>query len=170
MERFNRTLAEQLFGHQQAQELLMDSDERSRQWVNRLPEVISALNNEVTRLTNKKPIDAIKTNMVKSKASTVSKRPIGLDEERLTDDVNVTYLYQPGELEGGQHRRATDAKWSINIYTISTAITKSNTPIVYYLENGPKRGFVKEELLIVPYDTEIPPETILERLSMDIIR
>ena len=50
----------------------MDSDERSRQWVTRLPEVISALNNEVTRLTNKKPIDAIKTKMVKSKASTVS--------------------------------------------------------------------------------------------------
>ena len=62
VERFNRTLAERLFGHQQAQELLMDSDERSRQWVNRLPEVISALNNEVTRLTNKKPIDAIKKN------------------------------------------------------------------------------------------------------------
>ena len=54
MERFNRTLAERLYGHQQAQELLMDSDERSRQWVNRLPEVIYALNNEVTRLTNKK--------------------------------------------------------------------------------------------------------------------
>ena len=82
--------------------------------------------------------------MVKSKASTLSKRPVGLDEERLTDDVNVRYLYQPGELEGGQHRRATDAIWSINIYTISTAVTKSNTPIVYYLENGPKRGFVKE--------------------------
>ena len=97
VERFNRTLAERLFGHQQAQELLMDSDERSRQWVNRLPEVISALNNEVTRLTGKKPIDAIKINMVKSKASTVSKRPIGLDKERLTDDVNVRYLYQPGE-------------------------------------------------------------------------
>ena len=62
-----------------------------------------------------------------------------------------------GELEGGQHRRATDAIWSINIYTISTAVTKSNTHIVYYLENG----FVKEELLIVPYDTELLPETIL---------
>ena len=46
--------------------------------------------------------------MVNSKASTVSKRPVGLDEERLTDDVNVRYLYQPGELEGGQHIRATD--------------------------------------------------------------
>ena len=32
-------------------------------------------------LQTKKPIDAIKTKMVKSKASTVSKRPIGLDED-----------------------------------------------------------------------------------------
>ena len=161
VERFNRTLAERLFGYQQAQELLMDSNERSRQWVNRLPAVISALNNEVTRLTGKKPIEAIKTKMVKSKASTISKRPVGLVEERLPDDVNVRYLYQPGELEGGDRRRATDAIWSLNIYTISSAVTKSNTPIVYYLENGPKRGFVREELLIVPHDTELPPDTIL---------
>ena len=159
VERFNRTLAERLFGYQQAQELLMD--ERSRQWVNRLPEVIAALNNEITRLTNKKPIDAIKTKNVKSKFSTISKRPVGLDETRLPDEVNVRYLYQPGELEGGDRRRATDAIWSLNIYTISSAVTKSNTPIVYYLENGPKRGFVREELLIVPHDTELPPDTIL---------
>lgn len=161
VERFNRTLAERLFGYQQAQEFLMDSNERSRKWVNRLPEVIFALNNEVTRLTGKKPIEAIKSKMIKSKASIISKRRVGLDEERLPDDVNVRYLYQPGELEGGDRRRATDAIWSLNIYTISSAVAKSNTPIVYYLEYGPKRGFVREELLIIPYDTELPPDTIL---------
>ena len=48
VERFNRTLAERLFGHQQARELLMKSGERSREWVKRLPAVVAALNNEVT--------------------------------------------------------------------------------------------------------------------------
>jgi len=46
VERFNRTLAERLFGHQQAQELVLESGERSREWVKRLPAVIAALNSE----------------------------------------------------------------------------------------------------------------------------
>ena len=68
VERFNRTLAERLFGHQQAQELVLmhmrseASGERSREWVKRLPAVIAALNGEVTRLTGKRPRDAIKQN------------------------------------------------------------------------------------------------------------
>lgn len=36
------------------------SSERSAEWVARLPAVVLALNNEVTRLTGKKAIDAIK--------------------------------------------------------------------------------------------------------------
>ena len=59
VERFNRTLAERLFRRQQAQELLMNPGEWSREWVKRLPAVIAALNGEVTRLTGKRPRDAI---------------------------------------------------------------------------------------------------------------
>ena len=38
-------------------------------------------------------------------------------------------------------------------------------PIVYYLHHGtnspaPKRGFVREELLVVPDDTQLPPSTL----------
>ena len=53
VERFNRTLAERLFGHQYAQEMLLaarGSSERSIEWVTRLPAVVAALNGEVTRL------------------------------------------------------------------------------------------------------------------------
>ena len=60
VERFNRTLAERLFGHQYAQERRLPSGERSTEWVKRLPSVVTALNGEVTRLTGKKPSDAIK--------------------------------------------------------------------------------------------------------------
>ena len=63
VERFNRTLAERLFGHQYAQEMLLaarGSSVRSIEWVTRLPAVVAALNGEVTRLTCKKPSEAIK--------------------------------------------------------------------------------------------------------------
>lgn len=36
-------------------------------------------------------------------------------------------------------------------------ITKPNQPIWYHLHNSPKRGFVGEELLVMPVHTELPP-------------
>ena len=60
VERFNRTLAERPFGHQYAAEMRLPEGQQSTAWVKRLPEVVSALNNEVTRLTGKKPAVAIK--------------------------------------------------------------------------------------------------------------
>jgi len=67
VERFNRTLAERLFGAQYAQELLLaarESFERSVEWVARLHAVVVALNGEVTWLTGKKPSEAIKERSV----------------------------------------------------------------------------------------------------------
>ena len=57
VERFNRTLAERLFGHQYAVEMLLPEGKRSTEWVKRLPDVVSALNNEVTSLIGKKPAE-----------------------------------------------------------------------------------------------------------------
>ena len=48
VERFNRTLAEPLFGHQYAAEMRLPEGQRSTAWVKRLPKFVSALNNEVT--------------------------------------------------------------------------------------------------------------------------
>ena len=79
VERFNRTLAEKLFGHQYAVEMNMPSD-RSTAWVKRLPEVVSALNNEVTRLIGKKPAEAIREKAVASKPATPYMRPVGVNE------------------------------------------------------------------------------------------
>ena len=59
VERFNRTLAERLFGHQYAQKMRLPSGERSTEWVKRLPSVVAALNGEVTRLTGKKPDEPV---------------------------------------------------------------------------------------------------------------
>ena len=58
VERFNRTLAGRLFGYQLAKEMLEVGQGRSVEWVARLPAVVAALNNEVTRLTGKKSANA----------------------------------------------------------------------------------------------------------------
>ena len=57
VERANKTLSERLFSHQYAQEMI--SDERSREWVKRLPLVLKSMNSEPTRLTGKEPSRAI---------------------------------------------------------------------------------------------------------------
>ena len=87
----------------------LPSGQRSTEWVARLPGVLAALNGEVTRLTCKKPSDAIKAKTLRRStqkpSSVVPGRPVGLKEQKLPS--GVRYLYQPGELESGR-RRATD--------------------------------------------------------------
>ena len=168
VERFNRTLAERLFGHQYAQELLLaarGSPERSAEWVRALPDVVAALNDEVTRLIGKKPSEAIKTRSVAQKPSAPADRVVGLKDPLLSSSVQVRYLYQPGELEDGR-RRATDPVWSLTTHTIRNVIRQARQPTLYYLSSdsiAPARGFVREELLIVPHGTELPPDQVLRR-------
>ena len=163
VERWNRTLAERLFGHQYAQEMRLPEGARSTEWVARLPAVVAALNGEPTRLTGKKPSAAIKAKKVASNPSLPAHRPVGLKEQKLPSDVGVRYLYQPGELEGGGRRRATDPVWSFEVHRLGRSVTKPGEPVVYYLEDGPARGFVREELLVVPRDTVLPPDGVLTR-------
>ena len=154
VERFNRTLAERLFGHQYAVEMLLPEGKRSTEWVKRLPDVVNALNNEATRLTGKTPAVAIKEEAVTS-LPTKYNRPVGLAEKKLPPLINVRYLYQPGELEGGT-KRATDPIWSLKVHQVVENRTKPDQPVVYYLD-GPKRGFVREELLVLPPNSQLPP-------------
>ena len=84
VERYNRTLAERIFGHQYAQEMRLPSGERSTEWGKRLPSIVAALNGEVTRLTGKKPSDAIKAKILTQKpSSVVPGRPLGLKEQKV---------------------------------------------------------------------------------------
>ena len=162
VERFNRTLAERLFGHQYAQEILMEArngkSARSTEWVSRLPDVIKALNNEETRLIGMKPSDAIKKKEVKAQASAPQRWK---NEVQLPSNMKVRYLYEPGELEGGERRRASDPIWSLETYSIDSVVKTPGDPTLYYLTEGaPRRGFVRQELMIVPQDTQLPPDTV----------
>ena len=125
----------------------------------RLPEVVAALNNEVMSLTGEKPAEAIKEKAVAAKPPTTYSRPVGEREKKLPSLVNVQYLYQPGELEGGV-KRATDPIWSLKVHSIERSVTIPNEPVLYYLRGGPKRGFVREELLVVPPNTTLPPADV----------
>ena len=99
---------------------------------------------------------------VAHKPSAPASRPVGLREQKLLSGVGVRYLYQPGELEGGR-RRATDPVWSLTVYQLGRSVTKPDEPVLYYLQEGPPRGFVREELLVVPLDTQLPPDGVLTR-------
>jgi hypothetical protein len=136
---------------------------RSREWVSRLPGVIASINNGVKRITGKKPIEAIEQGKVETLVPQYE-RPVGLEEERLPGGVSVRYLYAPGEEEGGEKRRATDPIWSLEIYDLSRSVVTTNQPVLYFLTAGaPKRSFVREELQVVPEDTQLPPTTVMSQ-------
>ena len=100
VERFNRTLADRLFSYQYHKEF-EDLSRSNREWVSRLQNVVSALNNERTRLIGMKPVDAIKQTLVKQGFS----HPVKEYEEKLLDvGTKVRYLYEPSELEGYQYK------------------------------------------------------------------
>ena len=63
VERYNKTLADRLFSYQYHKEF-EDPSKSNREWVSRLQNVVSALNNEKTRLIGMKPVDAIKQTLV----------------------------------------------------------------------------------------------------------
>ena len=119
VERFNRTLADRLVSYQYHKELENPS-KNNREWVSRLQNVVSALNNEITRLIEMKPVDAIKQTLVKQGFS----QPVKDYEEKLLDvGTKVRYLYEPGESEGQQYggerrKRSTDPIWSVDVYKI----------------------------------------------------
>ena len=147
VERFNRTLADRLFTYQYHKEL-EDPSKSNRKWVSRLQNVVDTLNNEKTRLIDMKPVDAIKETLVRQGFS----QPAKEYEEKLLDvGTKVRYLYEPGELEGliykGQRvKRSTDPIWSVDVYKIKDRYIKKHQPTLYYLDGGPKRSFVSEEL------------------------
>ena len=94
-----KTLADRLFSYQYHKEL-ENPMKSNREWVSRLQNVVSALNDEITRLIEMKSVDAIKQILVKQGFS----QPIKDYEEKLLYvGTKVRYLYGPDELEGQQY-------------------------------------------------------------------
>ena len=102
----------------------------------RLHSVVAALYVDVTRLTGKKPSDAIKAKTLTQKpSSVVPGRPLGLKAQKPPSGVGNHYLYQPSELEGGR-RPATDPVWSLQVYRLGRSVTKPDDPVLHYLQGN----------------------------------
>ena len=139
VERFNRTLADRLFSYQYHKEL-EDPSKSNREWVSRLENVVSVLNDEKTRLIGMKPVDAIKQTLVEQGFSQLA---IEYEEKLLDVGTKVRYLYEPGELEGqiykGERRkRSTDPIWLVDVYRIKDRYVQKQQLMLYYLDGGPK--------------------------------
>ena len=147
VERFNRTLADRLFSYQYHKES-EDPSKSNREWVSRLQNVVSTLNNEKTRLIGMKPVDAIKQTLVEQGFS----QPATEYKEKLLDvGMKVRYLYEPGELGGYQYKgerrkRSTDPIWSVDVYRVKDRYVQKHQPTLYYLDGGPMLSFIFEEL------------------------
>lgn len=113
-------------------------------------------------MTGNKPFDAIQAKAVAQNPSVVSNRHIRMKEQKLSFELGMRYLYQASELDGGR-RRATDLVWSILDYRLGRSVTKLSEPVLYYLLDDPRCGFVREELLVEPTDTQLSTDGVLTR-------
>ena len=68
------------------------------------------------------------------------------------------YLLQPGQEHDDQPKKATDKMWSKKTYRLREIVENPGNRVMYYLKDGPDRAFVKEELMFIPEDTELPPD------------
>ena len=137
-----------------AQEL-QNPEKVFRIWVKNLNKIVNKMNNTVSSIIDMKPKDVIKLD-------TIPLDKKYLEETILPKDGLYRYLYQPGEQHGDQKRRATDLIWSKNIYRLDQIVQDPENRVLYYLQDRPDRTFVREELMYVSEDPQVPPDWVSE--------
>ena len=147
-------LAGRLFKVQDAQELNVPEKVSSR-WVKHLYGLVDELSNTEMQMTGMKPKDVIKLNQV-----SLVNRENYPPEDTLPEDGLYHYLLQPSEEHDDQWHRAMDRIWSKKTYRLREIVKDSGNRVMYYLKDGPERAFVSEELMLIPEDTELPPDYV----------
>ena len=156
VEALNKILAERLFKVQDAQEL-NDPEKVSSRWVKHLYGLVDELNDMETEMIGMKPKDAIKLKEVP-----LVTRESYPPEEVLPEDGFYQYLLQPFEEHAEQRCRATYRIWSKGTYRLNEIVENPGNRVMYYLRDGPERTFALEELILIPEDTELPPDYVQE--------
>ena len=110
-----------------------------------------------TEMIGMKPKDAIKLKEVP-----LVTRESYPPEDVLPEDGLYLYLLQPSEEHNDQPHRATDRIWSKASYRLREIVENPGNRMMYYLLDGPERAFVSEELMLIPEDTELPPDYVQE--------
>ena len=113
------------------------------------------MNNTKSAMINMKPKDAIKLDTVPLD-KTYAEGTV-LPENRL-----YRYLYQPGEQHGDQKRQATDFISSRNTYRLHRIVQEPGNHFLYYLQDGSDRAFVREEMMHISEDSQVPPDWVSE--------
>ena len=119
--------------------------------------LVDQLNDTESEMIRMKPNDAIKLDEVPLVA-----RDSYPPEEVLPEDGLYRYLLQPGEEHDDQRCRATDRIWSKASYRLREIAENPGNRVMYYLRERPERDFVSEELMLIPEDTELPPNYVQE--------
>ena len=151
---FKQKMAKLLFKPMDAQEL-QDPEKVSTIWVKNLNKIVNKMNNTASSMTGMKPKDAIKQD-------TVPLNKTYPKETLLPEDGLYRYLYQSGEEHRDRKRRATDPIWSKNTFQLDRIVQDPGIRVLYYLQDGPDRAFVREELMHVSEDTQVPPDWVSE--------
>ena len=154
VEAFNEELAKLLSKPMDVQEL-QDPGKVSTIWVKNLDKTVKGMNNTILSMIGMKPKDAIKLD-------TVPLDKINSEETVLAEDGLSRYLCQPGEQHGDQ-RWATDFIWGKSTYRSDRILQEPGNRALYYLQDGPDRAFVREELMNISEDTQVPPDWVSER-------
>ena len=82
------------------------------------------------------------------------------EEDTLPEDGLYRYLLQHGEEHDDQRCRAMDRISSKKTYRLREIVEDPGNSVMYYLKDGPERAFVLEELILIPKDTELPPDYV----------
>ena len=127
----------------------------SKIWVKNLDPTVKRLNNTISSTIDMKPKDAIKLDTIPLN----KKYP---EETVLPEDGLYRYLYQPGKQHGDQKRRTMDLIWSKNTYQLDRIVQGPGNRVLCNLQDGADRAFVREELMYVSEDTQVPPYWVIK--------
>ena len=53
-----------------------------------------------------------------------------------------------------------DRIWSKKAYRLRDVVENPGNRVMYFLRDGRERVFVKEELMLIPEDTKLPPNCV----------
>ena len=152
VEAFTKEMAKLLFKPMDAQELQGPGKVSTILFKNS-DKTVNKMNNTVS--PRMRPKDAIEQDTV-TLDKTYPKETV------LPEDGLYRYLYQPGKQHGDQKRQATDLIWSKNTYRLDRIVQELGNCVLCYLQDGPDRAFVREELVHVSEDTQVPPNWVSE--------
>lgn len=146
VEKRNGTIAKALFQRMTAEEILTNT--KNTEWVEILPLVINAINNNVKPQTNKPKTDTVKVGRDKDILSIGTRVRVQLDFP-----INVV----TGKKLETSNFRKTDIRFNPKLQTVTRIILKPDSPVIYMVDNQKNVGYTRNQLQVVP-ENELEPK------------